>query len=515
MMYWRKLPTNTMRNPYLRRAAASVDPDLRHAVFAFWMELYCIADDFGYADIGRNTAEIARACMMSEDDLLYVADALEAIGLIVEVDPEAPRRKYLLYNWDVPKNAEEYVVVKKSEKLEARRRRVSAIINHEEYEKPEWTEEVYPGDPRYGDAYLDAEARANRRRRPGAAPARKAGARRAAGGENDGGGENNGGGRFFSPQDDKIQKNVTDADRQTRQTRKTQDSRLKTDDTEDPQTDGTSDLRQTDGDDSGQDRLRRDTHTDTHTDAQTDAGGRGNRGFSGENPGFPASPDGMTDGRADEAGGEDAPGGGRRRRKTGEGGEAAAKTPRKKTGGGGTEELVKGGEENAPDRQGAALDMQKFLAAFETASAFFGERNGMGYADKMREAGALRELCMKIASLPCGHSPQVVAARFCAEFEKLVKTNGYFEGMPLIPSNMMKPGAFSRVFMAGQEALAPRKAGRDAWLLEMEKAQEAIAAEREANGGKTDAEKMLEAAGVDLGDPASVRGWLRKGRKAE
>jgi hypothetical protein len=470
-----------MENPYIRRAADMVDAHLKHAVFTVWMMFYCVADDFGFVDVGDDVKAIARLCMLPEQDLLSILCVFQRIGLIEEVYPEAPQMKYLLYDWDVPKNAEQYITVKTSEKLRKRRERVAAIIANKSYDPPTWKEQIPMGDPRYNAAYRATAERAAKKKNPPSA---------------DDNGDSDDFGKKIYPQNDKNLKNVTETD----QTDKTSDR---------PESDSRQTLDRQDSDNrQNLDQTESDkTETDRHAETEkSQAPG----GFSDEKPRSPAllgdtadsAPDARTDTTA--TGTQQADKKAKNRAQSAE----AEKTKKR---------LVKKGQEYPPDegaapfKQRSQQEMKRFADAFMLVSDFFSERN-LTYADEECEKIALRDLSFKIIDTPSNLSPQILAMTFCRAWEKLRNINSYFEKYPMTASAMMTKSALAHVLTLVNENLVQSEADEKRYkILENERVQ--IEAERVANGGKTALQIAYEQSGISPDEPGAALKFIRMAKK--
>lgn len=98
-----------------------------------------------------------------------------------------------------------------------------------------------------------------------------------------------------------------------------------------------------------------------------------------------------------------------------------------------------------------------YLETLEVLQAFFEKHNPSGYPEQQKEQKAIISLIHRINLLQdTTNSAEIIAVNFCRCFKKLTEQHPYYKGMPLLPSNLVKPGAFSVVFDETAKILRPK-----------------------------------------------------------
>ena len=99
----------------------------------------------------------------------------------------------------------------------------------------------------------------------------------------------------------------------------------------------------------------------------------------------------------------------------------------------------------------------EYVATVDILSDFFLKNNPKGYPDRLNEQKAIMELAKRIVVLrDKDNTHEIIAVNFCRCFKKLTEQHRYYKAMALLPSNLLKPGAFSVVFGEVGRILKPK-----------------------------------------------------------
>ena len=101
-----------------------------------------------------------------------------------------------------------------------------------------------------------------------------------------------------------------------------------------------------------------------------------------------------------------------------------------------------------------ALELEKPFHAFWV---YFKRQNPGGYADQKLEEEAMMKLSFRAHALGTEKTPpEIIACTMAGAFSNLINKGGYFEGMPCIPSMLLKPGNYAKTLAKLQKTLYPR-----------------------------------------------------------
>jgi hypothetical protein len=127
----------------------------------------------------------------------------------------------------------------------------------------------------------------------------------------------------------------------------------------------------------------------------------------------------------------------------------------------------------------------------------------MGYANPDREMQAITVLSARISVLGAKKfAVGVVACQFVGAFSRLVKTGGYYNGMPVIPSMLLKPGNWQKVFAMVANTLYHKGDYGDPWRKTWEKAVEEAKIDQQIHVPEQTTEAYYAQYGISLDDPA-------------
>lgn len=102
-------------------------------------------------------------------------------------------------------------------------------------------------------------------------------------------------------------------------------------------------------------------------------------------------------------------------------------------------------------------DIPSYVATVDVLSDFFLKNNPKGYPDRQNEQNSIIKLAQRIVILrDKDNTAEIIAANFCRCFKKLTEQHQYYKDMALLPSNLLKPGAFSVVFGEVGRILKPK-----------------------------------------------------------
>lgn len=142
------------------------------------------------------------------------------------------------------------------------------------------------------------------------------------------------------------------------------------------------------------------------------------------------------------------------------------------------------------------------VEVLEVLTDFFMRENPLGFPDAETEAKALNCLSNRIYPLATSRNPaRICAGVFVSQFKKLTETDKYYKNMPLLPSKMVIPANFSRVFADAQRILQPKE-NRVNWTQYQQKL------EAEAYTAESPLEYLCRRAGIDPADPDAAHKLL-------
>lgn len=158
--------------------------------------------------------------------------------------------------------------------------------------------------------------------------------------------------------------------------------------------------------------------------------------------------------------------------------------------------------EGMTDRAGSLCygdDVSSYVATVDVLSDFFLKNNPKGYPERENEQKAIMELAKRIVML-CDkdNTAEIIAANFCRLFKKLTEQHQYYKDMALLPSNLLKPGAFSVVFGEVGRILKPK--GSD-WQKNYDKMIAESLKDRAVYGENGDIGAEYKKYGISVDDP--------------
>lgn len=159
---WRKTPTDILTNPRIRSIALRKAPELRQAVFAFYMACYMEASEDGVVDV--SDTEVYADLLMLEDENVIADFVLSFIkkGFFEPLNEE--QTLLFIVDFDNPAMAETKSGHRVPESMESRRRRVNDTISKPKkprYKKPVQdtrTYDTHDVPPEVEEANLPEEA---------------------------------------------------------------------------------------------------------------------------------------------------------------------------------------------------------------------------------------------------------------------------------------------------------------------------------------------------------------------
>ena len=159
---WRKTPTDILTNPRIRSIALRKAPELRQAVFAFYMACYMQASEDGVVDV--SDTEVYADLLMLDDENIITDFTLNFIkkGFFEPLNEE--QTLLFIVDFDNPAMAETKSGHRVPESMESRRRRVNDTISKPKkprYKKPVQdtrTYDTHDVPPEVEEANLPEEA---------------------------------------------------------------------------------------------------------------------------------------------------------------------------------------------------------------------------------------------------------------------------------------------------------------------------------------------------------------------
>lgn len=117
-------------------------------------------------------------------------------------------------------------------------------------------------------------------------------------------------------------------------------------------------------------------------------------------------------------------------------------------------------EIKAIESKGASRDIDEVYVVF---SDFFA-KNCLGFSEATYKQSLL-ELSQLIIMLKSDRNPaKNIAAVFCQQFKKLTESEGYYKNLPLLPTELLKPGAYKTVLSMASRILCNSNASNVEWI---------------------------------------------------
>jgi hypothetical protein len=158
---------------------------------------------------------------------------------------------------------------------------------------------------------------------------------------------------------------------------------------------------------------------------------------------------------------------------------------------------------------------EECLAPRKALSEYFSRNNPMGYPNLDIEAGAIKLLSARMASLGTEkYNAEIVACQFVGAFRKLIDSSPYYKDMPCIPSMLLKPGTYSKVFTMVQRVLYPKGDMNVSWVESWEKTLSDVRKYRDSHDSEEEIGLTYEKYGIDPKDPARFQ-KLQAAKKGE
>ena len=153
------------------------------------------------------------------------------------------------------------------------------------------------------------------------------------------------------------------------------------------------------------------------------------------------------------------------------------------------------------NEEGGESKNGSFEAVSEALTNFF-TKNCLGFNKAMNQE-ELHALTNRILSLGNKRNPpEIVVGVLLGCFQKLTEDKGYWQGMPLTPQQLLKPGTYAHVLNQTNKILNASQVN-EAWISEEKKYAEQAAKDQEAVGNSFDNEYLKY--GISPSDPNKVR----------
>ncbi len=144
-----------------------------------------------------------------------------------------------------------------------------------------------------------------------------------------------------------------------------------------------------------------------------------------------------------------------------------------------------------------------WIGPYEALQKCFSREWPMGFPNEKREKEALTVLSARISLLGSKkYDAEVVACQFVGSFANMIRGGGYYAGMSLLPSMLLKPGNYAKVFEKVQKILFTRQDYSSTWSDSFEKAKEEAEKDAEIHDPAESTRVLYAKYGISEDDPA-------------